>query len=540
MGKRAVKRLVVYIAIFMLLAGCAGTVPGSNGNEKYAHIRLFCDVDFWVPPKWDTDPDTVTGKVTQETGVVLEVNVPPQDANNQLRLMLANGEIPDVISVTDQTTAKQLISSGKVWDLESFLKKYKPDSHLFQDFPEDVKRGLKKRDGNWYAYPSHLYNGDILDIWPPGPECYQDMATYGYNNGIIWNKKLLQAYGLTVDKLRDEAQVMQALEAAAGQKEAEGAEGLIPLLLDGQNYQGSSLVFLRDTYGVEPIDASGAYRDSFLQPEMKPALYFLYQCLQKGILQSEYLTISNTRIRELLAEGNVLCFIGNTANIDIDPGEWVSSGPILSMEGKHPVFGKEKEASLGWIQTFFSKECQHPKELATWLDYMTSPEGMTLWCFGKEGVHYREEGGLVEITAAGKEARRDSGNSGVNAWWMFANTAWERSVLAPFESGSMEEADLQIRVAYGKAEETRCFNQSLLEFPLDLESQELEAEIEAYKKEQVAKIILAEDDAGFEAEYLAMLAHLEELGIHKLDRRRDASYRQNCKEQGARLQKINK
>lgn len=530
--------IVFYICTLFLLCGCAGDSV-QQAPREYAHISLFCDVDFWVPPKWETGEDTVTGKITQKTHVIVDTNVPPQDANNQLRLMLANDELPDVISVTDGTTINQLVTSGKVWKLEEFLEKYLPDSHLLQDFPKDVKEGLVKRDGDWYAYPSHLYCGDVTKIWPPSSQCYQDMVDYGYNNGIIWNKRLLEELGLSTDRLKTEEQVLQAFQAALDKNKAGGQEEILPLLLDGQSYQESTLVFLRDTFGAEPVDETGAYTDFYLRPEMKDALRFLNKVLQRGYLRPECLAMSNANIRDAIAGGRVLCFIGNTANFDMEPREWETTGPILSSTGKHPVYGKEQTTSLGWINTFFSKSCEHPKELAQWLDYMTGNEGMLLWKYGEEGVYYEWENGLVKLKDSWKEAESNSGKTGVGAWWMFANTAWERHVLAPYEKGSQEEADSQIRTAYGKAKETRKYDNSLLNFSLDEELKDLESQVAGYKKSQVAKIILAGDDAQFEKEYQNMLETLEEMGIHELDSKKDEAYQKNCQEYQSRIQKVN-
>lgn len=525
-------------AMALLLCGC-----GSREKEavkEYAHISLFCDVDFWVPPEWETEERTITGKITQKTGVVVDTNVPPQDANSHLRLMLANGQLPDVVSVTDGTTVSQLVSSGKVWDLEELLQQYLPDSHLLRDFPKDVREGLEQRDGGWYSFPSHLYCGDVTAIWPPSSQCYQDMVDYGYNNGILWNKKLLEELGLSIESLKTEEQVLGAWETALGKNRAgQRGEAVIPLLLDGQNYQESSLIFLRDTFGTEPVDGNGAYVDFFLQPEMKDALRFLNQALQRGCLQPEMMTLSNAEIRDLLMEDRVLCFIGNTANIDIDPREWETSGPIFPSSGKHPVYGKEQDASLGWMQTFFSKSCEHPKELAKWLDYMTSSEGMLLWNYGEEGVYYEWEEGLVRPKEAWKEAQRNGGKTGIGAWWMFANTAWERHMLAPYEEGSLEDADQRIRVTYGKAKETRRYDSSLLNFSLEEDMKVLESQIGEYKSSQVAKVVLAGDNKQFEQEYQAMLQGLEQLGIKELDRKKDAKYQENCRKRGQKIQKVN-
>lgn len=125
-----------------MITGCAGKQEESEQTQKenYVTATLFCDVNHWNPPAWDLSEDSITGKITKKTGVQLDTTVPAQDADLRLKILMVNDELPDLISVTDETVISQLVTSGKVWNLEEFLKKYKPDSHLLKDFPEDLKK----------------------------------------------------------------------------------------------------------------------------------------------------------------------------------------------------------------------------------------------------------------------------------------------------------------------------------------------------------------------------------------------------------------
>ncbi len=120
-------------------------------------------------------------------------------------------------------------------------------------------------------------------------------------------------------------------------------ETIIPIMMDGQNYWDSSLKYFMETFGAESVDAEGNYVDMVRQPEAKEALSYLNQMFQNGYFQAEWLTLSNAKIRQLIAGGNVLCFVRNTADIDIKAVDWVTPGPILLVSGKHPVYGKEKK-----------------------------------------------------------------------------------------------------------------------------------------------------------------------------------------------------
>lgn len=317
MRKKLMCYMLCILLVFMGMQGCGGHVAQQEEYGEYIYLSLFCDVDFWKAPQWDTGEDSITGKISRKTGVALNTAIPPEDADNQVRLMLANDKLTDFVSVTNSTTISQMASSGKFWDLEEFFKKYLPDAQFLKNFPEDVKQALIKRDGGWYAFPSHLARGDVTKIWKASSECYEDMVEYLSNSGIIWNRKILKELGLEVENLRTQEQVMEAFEKAA-QANRDREEEIIPLMLDGQDYEDHSLTFFLETFGAEHVDVKGNYMDNIRQPEAKEALAYLNKIVQKGYFQAEWFNLSNAQIKRMIAEGNVLCFVGNTANIDTE------------------------------------------------------------------------------------------------------------------------------------------------------------------------------------------------------------------------------
>ncbi len=109
------------------------------------------------------------GGITKKTGLTFSYNIPAQDGDTKLNLMMVSSSdaFPDVITTVGPDMGKKLVQAGKVWQLEEFLKKYDPESHLLKDFPEDVKKQLVKRDGDWYAIPSHMGSDDARKVYPP-------------------------------------------------------------------------------------------------------------------------------------------------------------------------------------------------------------------------------------------------------------------------------------------------------------------------------------------------------------------------------------
>lgn len=244
--------------------------------------------------------------------------------------------------------------------------------------------------------------------------------------------------------------------------------------------------------------------------------------------------------QRLIQSGRVLCFIGNVANTGVRFDGWVSTGVILSSDGSRPVLGKNMRATTGWISTFIARDCENPDEIAAFLDYMTSKEGLSLWHYGREGADYYvgEDGCYYEMKTQDAVAAEEE----LGIWWMFSNTAWHRSVQAVSDEDICSN---QAMTAYGMNPETVLYDSSLLILPANLISSDsaegkIEKAVAEWRDSQIIKVVLAESEAEFEREYESLIQGLYDRGIEELDRRRGEAYRANCQEYGSSIQKVNK
>lgn len=393
-----------------------------------------------------------------------------------------------------------------------------------------------KRDGAWYAFPSHMNSADAREKWPPTKR-YEAMTKYGSNNAIIWNKKLLELMDLSVEELTTQEQVLAAFEKAKN-IEVDG-ETIIPLLIDGNVWQDSTLSFLQSSFGAEWLDEHDEYMDIVLQPQTKMALQFLNTAMNHGYAQPKQINMDVKALQDAIQNHPYLCFIGNLNDTGVMMDEWVSSGPILSSDKSTPVFGVSSRASTGWISTFISKECEHPEEVAEFLDYMTSEEGMELWCMGYEGTDFRvNDEGYYECLISADEVEKKK----LHIWWMFVNTAWERSTIQ--DETALALSDDAAHTAYASDEHVVTFDSSLYQMPdgfITAESEEgkIEKAIGEWKAQQLTKVILAENETNFEQQYSVLLNGLKAKGIEQLDEKKQEGYRQNCEEYGVENHKIN-
>ncbi|GIP17276.1 hypothetical protein J40TS1_29180 [Paenibacillus montaniterrae] len=556
--------LAVCLVVLLLIVGCSqqsgngsansnGSSQGSGneGNGDLDKAIWFSTIDFWNPPtNWDTDPQTVTGAITEKTGLTFEFNIPAQDGETKLNLMLVSGgaDFPDVVTITNEVLGKKLIEAGKVWELDEFLQQYDPQSHLLTSFPADIKQAIVSRDGGFYAYPSHMQSEDASKLYPPSGQFYVDIVEYASNGALVVNSRILEEAGLTLADIQTESGLLAAYQKIQDMNLQVDGAPVIPLLVDGKSYQNTTLGFLQDSFGAMPVDKDGNYRDRLLAPETKEALKFLNKAYQSGFLDPGQMTVDNAAVKADMASGRVFTFIGNSADTSFDKNDyWTSSGPILADSGTAPVLGKSKQAGGGWMKTYISKTTKHPEKLAKWLSFMSSKEGMMLHIYGFEGIHYQlDEQGLVVKTEQGLQDATDYMKTGVFAYWPFHHTSFSYSTQQPpsEETDPFSITANRVQSAYGKHEKTKIYDNSSFQlpgdlFPADSKLANDELQIKTYKEAQVAKIVLAKSDVEFNQLYDELIEQIKKLGIEALDQERNNFVQQKNNEFGIKEVGIN-
>lgn len=545
------KRIFTGIVLFLLLVltGC------EKKNSSYEEVTWFSDISFWNPPQWSEKEGTITHKISEATGLRFQYDIPQKNAATKLSIYLVNHELPDIITVKEQQSISKLVGSGKVWNLEEFLKKYLPGSHLLKKFPQDIKEQLMIRDGGWYALPSHMKSPDNRKIYPSCSTYWDQVMDYGNPNAILWNEKLLRQAGFTLEDVTTRKEVLRILKSVSKKEMKVNGKNVIPCLVDGQgSFDGiyaSTLQTLLNSFGAEYVDEDGNYYERLLQPQAKSALQFANTLFRRGYASSEQLKWENEQIKELIYEDRVLCFIGNMANIGFDAlgdkaREWVSAGPILSDDGSLPILEETTYTGNYWLSTFISKDCKHPEKIAVWLDYMTSEEGMLECNYGVEGEDYElTEDELIQTTEKGREGREHLEETGMGVWFAFINTNWEYyQVAAPDRDTNVYYTEM-LKCKFGMNEKTVRFDFDPIsrmedDCAGDRELTAWEEALEEFEKKQLLAVLLADSPRQFEQEYQRLADGMKERGIEKILERKNRYFKQNCEDLGTEIQKINR
>lgn len=528
----------------------AGTESGAEAaSAGAADVYWFSDVTGWGPNGWEKGVTTspFLDAVKEETGITFTIEQPPTDADTKLGLMIASNDLPDLISITDADTIKQLIQSGKVWSMEEFLQTYDPESHLLTDFPEDIKKAVTYKFGGWYSVPSHMNSNDNRKVNPPSSQVYVDNVTKGHNSAIMFNQTIMDELGITQEDVQTEEGFYQACELVKNSGYTVDGQSVFPVMLHADLWIRQSLDgIIAETFGVSPVDAEGNYRHKELDPGYKKALKFVNNLIQKGYLDINSLTIDEAALKTYTEGGRVFCWIGNPAQSSKkETVPFVSYGPILAETKARPIVPISLQAGSGWIQTFVSKDCENPEQIAKMLSFATSREGMFLNEYGVEGVDYTlDDKGIATRTEEGNQRFETDYKKNI-ALWPFANTDFAWSTQASPAEGTDGAVMNQICTAIGKYEDTYIYDSDLLSFQdgnVIEPSSDLGikvSQVKSYLESQKAKIVSAATDEQFEKEYESMLETLEGYSITEIDAEYNKTLQQNYEAYGETIENVN-
>ena len=577
MKKQIVKRILAAALAGVMLAGLAacgsGAESGNNtensavqkedadaadenntadaGDTKAEDVTVewFSSVTGWGPSGWTSGvaSSPLMDAIKEKTGVTLNIEQPPTDADTKLGLMIASGDLPDLISLTNGDTIAQLIESGKVWEMEEFLQTYAPDSHLLTEFPQDIKDAVVYKFGGWYSLPSHLESSDLREKYTITEQAYIDNVTKGHNSAIMFNQAIMDELGITREDVQTEAGFYEACEKVKNSGCTVDGQPVLTVVLHANLWLDQSLDgIIRETFGVVPVDNEGNYRHIEMNPGYKCALKFVNNLIKNEYLDVNVLTLDEAALKTYVEGNRVFFWIGNPAqSAEKHTVPLVSFGPILADNGARPVAPINLSAGSGWIQTFISKDCGAPEQIAQMLTFATSQEGLALNEYGVEGVDYTfDEKGVATRTEEGQKRYEEDYAKNI-ALWPFANTDYAWSTQKGPEEGTDAASFNQICTAIGKWEDTYIYNSDLISFTsgnVIEPSSDLGiklSQVKNYLESQKAKIVSTSDDASFEAEYQNMIDTLKSYGIEEIDAEYDKYLKENCERLGQSIENVN-
>ena len=320
----------------------------------------------------------VVKQIEEKTGIDLEFIHPVGSAMEQLNIMLASGDLPDIIMYYfDNGGNREYVEDGIYLDLTQYIEKCAPNFNKLVAENESYQNQLALMGDTMTYIPNLIDNEEYL----------------GYN-GYFIRQDWLDKVGMDVPTNIEEWE--KVLTAFRDNKL--GGANTVPFatVASGgmQNEIFASGFGLPNTgqYCIDPD--TGKVTHATLLSGYEDWLTTINKWYNEGLIDPNFLSCSGQQLDSMVLNGEVGAFYYDNNN---DMPKYMASNPDLHyVAAPYPKDedGKSLAPTSSVTQTVqragavISGKCKHPVEAVRLLDYFFSEEGSTLLNWGIKGETY--------------------------------------------------------------------------------------------------------------------------------------------------------
>ncbi|NLB37936.1 MAG: extracellular solute-binding protein, partial [Clostridiales bacterium] len=290
------KRYLALLLVAILMATMTGSALAAERPAELYTVQLFNSNAIKLP-RWS---DTPVGKVILEKfNFDVELIPPPAgDNKEQLGLMLAAGNYPEIVNLQDQDIANKYISAGALLPLDPYLDQ-------MPNFTEWYKDSIPF--WRWAAGDGNLYNWNI--------QIPQDQAVFPENNDILVRTDALEQQGwkLPVSTKEWVAFLKAAKEAFPTTPDGEPTIGMAVPFGESWGIAGIAPILYEKGVGIQISNGSIFYDaaidtfvDMFTHPDTKESFAFFNELYREGLLDEESFTDKGDQVLAKLTSGRAL------------------------------------------------------------------------------------------------------------------------------------------------------------------------------------------------------------------------------------------
>lgn len=318
---------------------------------------------------------------------------PPDQINTQYALMLAGGEIADIINSVCIVTSggiSNAVSEGHVEELGAYIDAYMPSYKQLLEDNIDFMLGGTLEDGSY----GQIARFTTLDKMP--------------TKGFVMRGDWLEDIGVDYKTLRTYDEWHDVLTSFKVEKGADAAlylsnfGGVMESLLSAGYGLFTDCFAFADPYTLK----DGTVIFSPLDEQFIPYLDMLRQWYSEGLIWQDYMSGAiSLRDSGMVVEGRTAAWVGyatgmNDYNDLVEDEDYhlvAVASPRKNANDALHVSEKREYASGG---VCLGKGSENIELACRWLDYLYSPEGHILVNYGVEGLTYETDNGGYVITEA--------------------------------------------------------------------------------------------------------------------------------------------
>lgn len=395
-GKRKIA-LLLSVVIVLGVSGCGVKKNTASKIDDISNMEVMTEntmpitnekikLSFWTANnsqgyKKSYSDMKAFQELEKRTGIEIEFMHPSGAIEEQLSIMLASNDYPDIMFSGWGNRADQLLKDGVCYRLNEYIDKFAPNLKAkFEEHP-----GLKE--------DISLVDGDIIVMPRIFSGTEEEVAKFSSYNGYFIRQDWLDKVNMEApETIEDWYNVLKAFKSSDSNGNGEKDE--IPFTtIKGLFSHAFSSAFGISRYGFFMNPETGKITHAVLEPGMKEYLITMNKWYEEGLINTNFLSSSTQELDSLVLNDQAGAFFIDNNNsvpkyLSANPDIKLSAVPFpKTKDGKiyHPSIGVNVNRGGGAIIT---KSCKHVIEAVRYLDYLFSDEGSDLMNWGIEGESY--------------------------------------------------------------------------------------------------------------------------------------------------------
>lgn len=509
--------LTLVLAIMMALSVAVGATAEArvtwDENPEPVTLKMFADCT-WLP--YDSFDGIIPQWIEEQTGIKLELTKATD--SNQIVLMVAGGDIPYDLVMTDNVTMFREMSSSDVsYAFDELIAEYVPNWEV----PE-VEQNLNK----YYSSDDHYY---MLKNYFNTVDDIKAAGSIAINtNGFYFRRDIFDTLGIeTVPTTFDGVMEMLA-------KVKEQYPEMTPMVFQHRNYSAFATFAGLDT-GF-PTDAEGNLVYMFSDPTFKDYYSCINQMYRAGYITAENFSFnSDEQMYQYMTDGSGFMFSGYGLDESVFDAYVKSGNPDASLQ-LMPLMDNYKRTFdvAGWAGCFIPKGCTNPEAAIKLIAWMKDGDNRIASQAGVYGTDWTwDENGVFQSLDRYKEAQAagaiDQTYTGVAFLLCVSDYISEGKVGY---STASDNAKAILDDACARSNYSNLIGLATPEANSD--EAIIKTNLEDLRKEYFPIICMAESDEEFEAKYAEMMDEAEKIGLSDYNAWLSAKYVSLCEEFGGK------
>ncbi len=510
-GYKSLNVVIIVMLILTLMAACSGNNNGGNQatenksetvtskpdtkaepakTDEVVELTLFIDA-FWYPVREWAGP--IAEKLTEKTGVKMKVTVATDD--NQLPLMIASGDLPDLIFTYNQVTRLSDPKLSYSWN--ELIEKYAPDFNI-----DPIRIAIHTMDdGNFYT---------VRNAFATQEEWDSNKYALGNdgNPGIAVREDILEELGNPpIQTLGDFVNVLDMVKNKY--------PDMIPLIMDMEWIEQ----YFLSQFGVEGgfnnwFERDGKVESFIRHPNITEYFKFMNSLYRNGYIMAENFAHANDKIDDqYVLSGKAFAHMHTVSIADKNNAALQAEGVDFRYKMLPSALTDEAilvSGGTGFAGTFITKNNKHPDKSIKFLEYLATDEGKKLTMFGIEGEHWTwNDEGYPNLNYDPTDAAFVESN-GIK-WWYLYNDAITEGLFGYVPGTQTTQALMETKEITKHKPEL-----GLIQAGPDSEERTIKTKIDEMIKNEKVRIYLADSEEEAMRAYDEMIKNAEQIGLQGL------------------------